>query len=120
MAGETPENLWHTGLDSDPWHWKDRAAEEKRQNFDVGRKQGVSAVDNAIQQLQREYYITIDGNDRKISATGKFYGWPINRYCRVLNWVPAGWLDSATYWSAEQARELILDEGVAMSDGVTR
>ena len=30
LSGETPENLWHTGLDTDPWRWKDRAAEEKR------------------------------------------------------------------------------------------
>ncbi len=30
LGGETPENLWHTGQDTDPWRWKDRAAEEKR------------------------------------------------------------------------------------------
>src|SRR5512143_1116811 len=30
LGDETPENLWHTGLDTDPWRWKDRAAEEKR------------------------------------------------------------------------------------------
>jgi hypothetical protein len=29
LGGETPESLWHTGLDTDPWRWKDRAAEEK-------------------------------------------------------------------------------------------
>jgi hypothetical protein len=184
LRGETPENLWHTGLDTDPWRWKDRAAEEKRlaygcilgghkgfvsqrmypifyvafhpllsmperwavgnvnqrtwqlwQLFEekgtlnisqirrylgVSRKQGASAVDNAIQQLQHEYYITMDGNDRKISAQGKFYGWPVNRYCRVLDWAPAGWLDSFKDWSVAEVRELILDEGVAMSDGVTR
>jgi len=183
LSGETPENLWHTGLDTDPWRWKDRAAEEKRlaygcilggrkgfvskrmysifydafhpslsmperwasgtvsqrtwqlwqlfeekgtlnisqvrRSLGVGRKQGVSAVDNAIQQLQHEFYITVDGNDRKISAQGKLYGWPVNRYRRVVDWVPAGWLDSSSNFSAA-ARELILDEGVAMSDGVTR
>ena len=30
LGGETAESQWHTGLDSDPWRWKDRAAEEKR------------------------------------------------------------------------------------------
>jgi hypothetical protein len=184
LGGETPENLWHTGLDTDPWRWKDRAAEEKRlaygcilgghkgfvsqrmystfyaayhpslsmperwengivsqrtwqvwqlfeekgtlnisqirQSLGVSRKEGASSVDNAIQQLQQEFYITVDGNDRKISAKGEFYGWPVNRYRRVRDWTPAGWLDISMDWSATQARELILDEGVAMSDGVTR
>jgi len=183
LGGETPENLWHTGLDTDPWRWKDRAAEEKclaygcilgghkgfvsqrmyaifyaafypslsmperweagmikqrtwqvwqlfeeqdtlnisqiRQSLGVSRKLGASAVDNAVQQLQKEYYITMDGNDRKISAKGQFYGWPINRYRRVLDWVPAGWLDNASDLQAEPAREMILEEGLANADGVT-
>ena len=184
LGDETPKSLWHTGLDTDPWRWKDRAAEEKRlaygcilgghkgfvtqrmypifyaafhptlsmperwasgtvnqrtwrlwQLFEergtlntsqvrhalsASRKQGASAVDTAIQQLQHEYYITVDGNERKISAKGEFYGWPVNRYCRVADWAPPGWLDSAKDWSAEEARELILDDGVAMSNGVNR
>jgi len=184
LGDETTESLWHTGLDTDPWRWKDRVAEEKRlaygcilgghkgfvtqrmypifytafhptlsmperwasgtvnqrtwrlwqlfeergtlntsqvrQALGVSRKQGASAVDTAIQQLQHEYYITVDGNERKISAKGEFYGWPVNRYCRVVDWAPAGWLDSAKDWSAEEARELILDDGVAMSNGVNR
>ncbi|MDY7075848.1 MAG: hypothetical protein SXV54_02885 [Chloroflexota bacterium] len=175
---------WHTGLDTDPWRWKDRVAEEKRlaygcilgghkgfvtqrmypifyaafhptlsmperwasgtvnrrtwqlwqlfeergtlntsqvrQIMGVSRKQGAHAVDTAIQQLQHEYYITVDGNERKISAKGEFYGWPVNRYCRVVDWAPVGWLDSTKDWSAEEARELILDDGVAMSNGVNR
>ena len=77
-------------------------------------------MDAAIRQLQQEYYITIDGNDRKISVKGEFYGWPVNRYRRVLDWAPAGWLDSAKDWSVAEARELILDDGVAMSQGVNR
>ncbi|MBN2148438.1 MAG: hypothetical protein JW726_13705 [Anaerolineales bacterium] len=184
LGDETPENLWHTGLDTDPWRWKDRAAEEKRlaygcilgghkgfvtqrmypifyaafhptlpmparwasgtvspwtwrlwqlfeenstlnisrvrQIMGVSRKQGASAVDTAIQQLQRNYYITVDGSERKVSAKGELYGWSVIRYCRVVDWVPAGWLDSAKDWSAEEARELILDDGVAMSNGADR
>jgi len=184
LGAETPESLWHTGLDTDPWRWKDRAAEEKRlaygcilggqkgfvtrrmypvfyaafhptramperwaagmvnqrtwqlwqlfeekgtlnisqvrRTLGVSRRQGASAVDTAIQQLQHEYYITIDGSDRKISAKGEFYGWPVNRYRRVVDWAPPGWLDGAQDWLAAGARELILDEGLAMSDGVNR
>ena len=180
LGDETPKNLWHTGLDTDPWRWKDRAAEEKRlaygcilgghkgfvtrrmypvfyaayypsydmperwergtvsqwtwqvwqlfeensainisqvrQSLGVSRKQGASAVDRAIEQLQQEYTITIDGNDRKVNAKGEFYGWPVNRYRRVLDWAPDGWLDSARDLSAREARELILDSGVSMSD----
>jgi hypothetical protein len=184
LGGETPESHWHTGLDSDPWRWKDCVAEEKRlaygcilgghkgfvarrmypifyaafhpqlsmpdrwtsgtvnqitwrlwqlfeekgratisqvrQTMNTNRKQDAHAVDSAIQQLQHEYYITIDGNERKVSASGEFYGWPVNRYCRVVDWAPAGWLDGSEEWSAGEARELILDDGMKMSDGVDR
>ncbi len=180
LGDETAEDLWHTGLDTDPWRWKDRAAEEKRlaygcilgghkgfvaqrmypifyaachpplsmperwaggtvsqdtwqlwqlfeekgaltmsqvrQILGVSRKQGA-AVDTAIQQLQREYYIIVDGNERKVSAKGEFYGWPVIRYRRVLDWAPAGWLDGAQDWPAAEARALILDEGVALAQG---
>jgi hypothetical protein len=31
LSEETPGNLWHTGnYETDPWQWKDRAAEEKK------------------------------------------------------------------------------------------
>ena len=184
LGDETSESLWHTGLESDPWRWKDRVAEEKRlaygcilgghkgfvtqrlypifyaafhpalsmperwssgtinqrtwqlwqlfeargalttsqarQALGVSGKRGASAVDTALRQLQREYYITVDGNQRKISAKGEFYGWPVNRYKRVLDWAPDGWLEDAENWSAGEARELILDDGVAMSSGVDR
>lgn len=184
LGGETPKNLWHTGLDTDPWRWKDRAAEEKRlaygcilgghkgfvtrrmypvfyaayqpiltmperwvrgtvnqrvwqlwqlfenkgmlnisqirQTLGVSQKQGSSAVDAALQKLQCEYYITVDGNERKVSAKGEFYGWPVNRYSRVVDWTPTGWLESAKDWLVTDARELILDDGMAMSNGVNR
>jgi len=184
LGGETEKSLWHTGLETDPWKWKDRAAEEKRlaygcivgkhkgfvtrrmypifyaafhptismperwangtvnqitwklwqlfeeegiltisqvrKNMGVSRKKGGSAVDRAIQQLQNEYTITIDGSERKVSAKGEFYGWPINRYRRVVDWTPVGWLDSTKDWPADKARETILDAGVATSEDVNR
>jgi len=184
LGSETAESSWHTGLATDPWQWKDRAAEEKhlaygcilgghkgfvtprmypifyaafhptlsmperwasgvinqttwqlwqlfeessalttsqaRQALGANRKPGASAVDAALQQLQREYYITVDGNERKISAKGEFYGWPVNRYRRVEDWAPASWLDGIQDWSAAGAREVILDDAIAMSEGVKR
>lgn len=34
LSAETPEKIWHTGdPDTDPWRWKDRAAEDKRLAF---------------------------------------------------------------------------------------
>jgi len=184
LGSETSRNQWHTGLDTDPWLWKDRAAQEKslaygcilgghkgfvtqrmyplfyaafhpaqsmperwsagtlnqtvwrlwqlyeekgtlnisqvRQTMGVNRKRGGSALDAAIVQLQREYFITVDGTDRKISAKGEFYGWPVNRYSRVGDWAPSGWLEGFSDWSAAEARELILDDGVAMSQDINR
>ena len=47
LAAETPERIWHTGdYDTDPWCWKDRAAEDKRLAFGCilgGNKGFVSA-----------------------------------------------------------------------------
>ncbi len=180
LGDETPEPLWHTGLDTDPWRWKDRAAEEKRlaygcilgghkgfitqrmypifyaafhpvvhmperwangtvkqrawqllqlfeessalttgqirQALGVSRKRGASAVDAAIQQLQHEFYITVAGSERKINAKGEPYGWAVNRYQRIEDWAPAGWLAEAKDWSPEEARALILDDSVAISN----
>ena len=34
LAEETPERIWHTGdPETDPWRWKDRAAQEKKTAF---------------------------------------------------------------------------------------
>jgi hypothetical protein len=30
LGAETPSQRWHTGLETDPWQWKDRAAKEKQ------------------------------------------------------------------------------------------
>lgn len=46
MRTEVPPKSWHTGLESDPWLWKDRAAEEKRLAYGCilgGKKGFVSA-----------------------------------------------------------------------------
>ena len=185
LGVETPKELWHTGLETDPWRWKDRAAEEKklaygcimgghkgfvtrrmypifvaayrhtlpmperyengtvnqrmwqlwqlfeeagepltistiRKNLGVTKKNGASAVDTSIRNLQAEYYITIDGSERKRNKQGEPYGWPVNRYARVTDWAPEGWLDTVKDYSADEAREIILDAGMAMGTGVNR
>lgn len=47
LSGETSEKQWHTGdTETDPWHWKDRAAQEKRLAFGCimnGHKGFISA-----------------------------------------------------------------------------
>ena len=77
-------------------------------------------MDTAIRQLQREFYITVAGSERKINAKGEPYGWAVNRYQRVEAWAPASWLGGAKDWEAEEARALILDDSVAISNDVDR
>ncbi len=184
VAAETPSNIWYTGEDeTDPWRWKDRAAEEKRlaygcilgghkgfvtgrmypifaaayrpamsmpelyatglieqmvwrtwQLFDEHRsldthrirrlmgvsKQTSARLDAIIRRLQQEFYITVSGSAQKVSAKGELYGWRSNVYQMIEDWAPAEWLQEAGLWSAQEARSLILDDAVAMSQGVDR
>ena len=184
VSAETPSNIWYTGdAETDPWRWKDRAAEEKRlaygcilgghkgfvtdrmypifvaafrpaqsmpelyaaglveqmvyrvwQLFDehrtlethrVRRLMGVnkstgSRVDAILRRLQQEYAITVSGSAQKVSAKGQLYGWRSNVYILVEDWAPASWLKEAGEWTAEEARALILDDALAMSQGLSR
>jgi len=46
LGAETPGHIWHTGLETDPWQWKDRAAGEKQLAYGCilgGHKGFVSA-----------------------------------------------------------------------------
>ncbi|MCA9869007.1 MAG: hypothetical protein KC487_01255, partial [Anaerolineae bacterium] len=45
LGGETAESQWHTGLETDPWRWKDRVAEEKRLAYGciLGKHKGFVA-----------------------------------------------------------------------------
>ncbi len=182
LSDETPKPIWHTGdAETDPWRWKDRAAEEKRlaygcilgghkgfvsarlyqvfyaayhpaepmrerygsgtvnqitwrlwQLFEersalntssirrlagAAPKPGTSQVDAGLKELQRDYYITVAGNERKVSQDGRPYGWPACLYCRVIDWAPADWIGGATAWRRDDAREAILDAGAGMDAG---
>lgn len=185
LSEDTPKEIWHTGdPDTDPWCWKDRAAEEKRLAFgcilgghkgfvsarmyqvfyiachpeesmeerqasgyvsqttwrlwqlfekktsldtadirhemDVSKKKGGSKVDTAIKELQQQYYITVAGNRRKTDKYGNPYGWPANVYDKVINWVPAEWMKGNLGLLREDARNTILDAGVAIGNNISR
>jgi hypothetical protein len=207
LTGETPRNIWHTGdPETDPWRWKDRAAEEKRLAFGcvlggnkgfiapklypaflaacrpsehmeerrygglvnqtlwdlwklfeerkvldtseirscmgVAGKKGGSRVDSAIVELQRLFQITVAGSRQKINRDCQPYGWHINVYERVEDWMPSEWnvtgtgvkgsitggvdnSDSASSYIAadmdrDTAIEMILDIGVRNGDNVNR
>lgn len=83
-------------------------------------KQTNSKVDANIRRLQMEFEITVAGNTQRVSAKGQLYGWPSNVYRLVEDWAPADWLQGAEQWSTFEARALILDEGLAMSHGISR
>ncbi|HYE81732.1 MAG TPA: hypothetical protein VEG39_06135 [Clostridia bacterium] len=185
LSEETAEENWHTGdPDTDPWRWKDRAAEEKRLAFgcilgghkgfvsaqmysmfftafrpgehmeerrgageinqtvwqlwqlfegktllntsDIRRELGVtlkkggSRVDKAIMELQQHFYITVAGSRRKTDSYGQPYGWPANVYDKVENWVPQEWMKLNQGLDRDEARERVLDKGIAIGRNLDR
>ncbi len=55
LTEETPKELWHTGdFDTDPWCWKDRAAQEKQLAFGciLGGHKGFVSAD-----MYRYFYV---------------------------------------------------------------
>jgi hypothetical protein len=74
-----------------------------------------SRIDSRLQALQAAYYITGSGNARKVSRAGQEYGWPAMRYQRVLDWAPEGWLSDAPGMRVNEAWEMILEAGQAVS-----
>ena len=185
LTEETPKEIWHTSnMETDPWCWKDRAAEEKRLAFGcilgghkgfisarlyptfykayhpeetmedrrfsglinetvwqlwqlfeektllntsdirlemgVTQKKGGSKVDRAIIELQKHFYITVAGNRRKTDKFGHPYGWPANVYDKPLNWVPENWMIGINDINCEEAREKILDIGIAIGENFNR
>jgi hypothetical protein len=86
----------------------------------VTGKIGGSQVDAALKELQRDYYVTVAGNEHKLSLDGRSYGWPACIYCRVTDWLPADWIKGAVDWRPEDAREEILDRGITIGKHVVR
>lgn len=89
---------------------------EIRKRMGVTKKDGASAVDSAVVTLQKEFYITICGNRRKISRSGIEYGWPANTYCLVDDWAQ-DWLSAPLLPSAD-ARAQIITHCTALDDRI--
>jgi hypothetical protein len=79
---------------------------EIRKAMHVTKKEGASAIDGALNLLQREFYITVCGNRRKIAQDGMEYGWPANCYCLVDDWA-ADWLKEPLLSTAEAKAKIL-------------
>lgn len=90
-----------------------------RQEMGVTLKKGGNKVDQAIQELQQQYYITVAGNKRKLDKYGQPYGWPAIVYDKVEEWVPPEWMKTKCDFSPEEARQRILENGIAISHNVS-
>ena len=179
LGEETTPDQWHTGAETDPWQWKDRAAAEKRLAYGcilgghkgfvsgelygafyaachptaamperweagavrkeawdlwtyfesnplastaeirralgVSRASGAGRLDAALEQLEREFYITTAGTRRKIARGGQPFGWPATVYDRVTAWAPPAWLRDAAGMQPREGRALILDAAARMN-----
>ncbi len=93
---------------------------EIRQEMGVTKKQGGSRVDKAISELERKFYITVAGSRRKTDKFGKPYSWFVNVYDKVENWAPKEWLEPEQALSREDAKNIILEHGLAISENVGR
>lgn len=91
---------------------------EIRREMGVTAKKDGSRLDSAIAELQKYYFITVSGNRRKINKLGQPYGWPANTYDKVENWVPAGWIENSHKIDLEDARDTIINTGLAFSSNL--
>lgn len=89
---------------------------EIRRLMNVTKKDGAAAVDGAIAALQRDFYITVSGNRRKVSFDGTEYGWPANTYRLADDWA-ADWL-SEPLLPTDEARAQILEHLGGMCGGI--
>lgn len=82
--------------------------DEIRNNLSVSGKAASGSLDKAICFLQQEYFITVSGNKRKLNKKGEPYGWPVNTYARVEDWVPSDWDYRIRLGEKKESREKIL------------
>ena len=80
------------------------------------KKNGTSAVDAAVVTLQREFYITVCGNRRKVSFDGREYGWPSNTYCLTGDWA-RDWM-TMPLLTTRDARTRILSHCAALDNRI--
>ncbi|HEX2925118.1 MAG TPA: hypothetical protein VHP38_02490 [Ruminiclostridium sp.] len=92
---------------------------EIRHELGVTAKTGGSRLDRAIIELQRDFFITVAGNRRKLNKLGQPYGWPANTYDRVENWAPAEWIGNCDEIDIDDARQTIINTGLSTGKGLT-
>ncbi len=115
---------------------------EIRSCMGVTGKKGSSKVDCATVELQKLFQITVAGSRRRIDKKGQPYGWYINVYERVEDWMPGEWINAgivsngspaagadcfagsdnpdAAVMDRDEAVEMILDLGVRNGKNVDR
>lgn len=86
----------------------------------VSLKKGGSRLDASIKELQRDFYITVDGSTLKTDKQGKKYGWYENIYSPVLDWAPAEWRVTESGFRREEAQREILYAALAINDQLDR
>jgi hypothetical protein len=96
-----------------------RSTSELRRAMGVNPGRGAGRLDASIQDLQREFYIAIAGNRRKLAKDGQPYGWPNNVFETVPRWAPSEWLDGVWRIPRREAAAVILDEGLAQREGLS-
>ncbi len=93
---------------------------EIRREMGVTKKKGGSRVDKAISELERMFCITVAGSRRKTDKFGQPFGWASNVYDKVENWAPEEWMAVSQSIRREEARNRILDRGLAISQNTSR
>lgn len=115
QVSQTTWQLWQLFEEKTLWNTSDI-----RREMGVTLKKGGNKIDKAITELQQNYYITVAGSRQKGDKYGQPYGWPANVYDKVENWVPEEWLKLNLGLSVEEARERILDKGIAIGKNINR
>ncbi len=75
----------------------------------------TAGLDSALKELQREFWITVAGNRRKLNRLQQPYGWPHLLYERVDTWAPASWVEIAESLTKKGANAAILSAGQAVA-----
>lgn len=115
LLGATTRKLWQLFE-----NYGKLSTSDMRRALGVTLKKGGSRLDTSIKELQRDFYITIDGASLKTDKQGKQYGWYENVYSRVLDWLPAEWQVTESGLRREEAKREILYTALVINDKLDR
>jgi hypothetical protein len=93
---------------------------DMRKALGVTLKKGGSHLDASIKDLQRDFYVTVNGAALKTGKQGKQYGWYENIYVRVADWAPKEWGITKSGLNKEQAKREILYAALAVNSQLDR